>query len=105
MGRGVWIFGCDGIPRRDHFDPEVECDAAAASSGYDFGQICGRRSEWSEIMNEVVKRYAGNPILTPEMIPGANAVFNSAVAKFGEKYVGVFRVEKREGFQSLRVAW
>lgn len=56
-------------------------------------------------MAEIVQRYSGNPILTPEMIPGANAVFNSSVTRFGEKYVGVFRVEKREGFQSLRVAW
>src|SRR2546423_244691 len=39
------------------------------------------------------------------MVPGANAVFNSSVTRFGAKYVGVFRVEKREGFQSLRVGW
>jgi predicted GH43/DUF377 family glycosyl hydrolase len=54
---------------------------------------------------DVVERYAGNPILTPEMIPGANAVFNSSVVPFGKGYVGVFRVERREGFQSLRVGW
>jgi predicted GH43/DUF377 family glycosyl hydrolase len=56
-------------------------------------------------MNDVVKRYPGNPILTPEMIPGANAVFNSSVVQFADRYVGVFRVERRAGFQSLRVAW
>jgi predicted GH43/DUF377 family glycosyl hydrolase len=56
-------------------------------------------------MQQIVKRYAGNPIVTPDMIPGANAVFNSSVARVGNRYVGVFRVEKREGFQSLRVAW
>jgi beta-1,4-mannooligosaccharide/beta-1,4-mannosyl-N-acetylglucosamine phosphorylase len=56
-------------------------------------------------MSDIVKRYAKNPILTPEMIPGANAVFNSSVTRFNGKYVGVFRVEKREGFQSLRAAW
>ncbi len=55
--------------------------------------------------HEIIQRYSGNPILTPEMIPGANAVFNSSVARFGDRYVGVFRVEKRQGFQSLRVAW
>ena len=44
---------------------------------------------------DVVERYAGNPILTPEMIPGANAVFNSSVVPFGQGYVGVFRVERR----------
>ena len=56
-------------------------------------------------MKDIIERYAQNPFLTPDMIPGANAVFNSSVTRFGEKYVGVFRVEKREGFQSLRVAW
>ena len=56
-------------------------------------------------MSEVVHRHPSNPILTPEMIPGANAVFNSSVTRFGDRYVGVFRVEKRQGFQSLRVAW
>ncbi len=57
------------------------------------------------MMRDVVQRYSGNPILTPEMIPGANAVFNSSVARFGNGYVGMFRVERREGYQSLRVGW
>jgi len=56
-------------------------------------------------MSEIVHRCEKNPILTPEMIPGANAVFNSSVTRFGNCYVGVFRVEKRQGFQSLRVGW
>ena len=56
-------------------------------------------------MAEIVQRYAGNPILTPEMIPGANAVFNSSVARFEDRYVGVFRVETRQGFQTLRLGW
>jgi predicted GH43/DUF377 family glycosyl hydrolase len=43
--------------------------------------------------------------LTPEMIPGTNAVFNSSVTRFGDEYVGVFRVEQRKGYQTLRVAW
>jgi len=54
---------------------------------------------------DVIQRYERNPILTPEMIPGANAVFNSSVTRFGNRYVAVLRVEKRQGFQSLRVAW
>ena len=56
-------------------------------------------------MSDIIHRHPANPILTPEMIPGANAVFNSAVARFDNRYVGVFRVEKRQGFQSLRVGW
>jgi beta-1,4-mannooligosaccharide/beta-1,4-mannosyl-N-acetylglucosamine phosphorylase len=56
-------------------------------------------------MHDVIQRYSGNPILTPAMVPGANAIFNSSVARFGEGYVGVFRVESRRGFQTLRVGW
>jgi beta-1,2-mannobiose phosphorylase / 1,2-beta-oligomannan phosphorylase len=56
-------------------------------------------------MAEIVQRYFGNPILTPDMIPGANAVFNSSVARFEDRYVGVFRVETRQGFQTLRLGW
>jgi predicted GH43/DUF377 family glycosyl hydrolase len=56
-------------------------------------------------MAEIVTRFAGNPILTPDMIPGANAVFNSSVARMGNRFVGVFRVERREGFQSLRLGF
>jgi beta-1,2-mannobiose phosphorylase / 1,2-beta-oligomannan phosphorylase len=54
---------------------------------------------------EIVQRYPHNPILTPRMIPGANAVFNSSVIRFGDRYVGIFRVEARWGFQTLRVGW
>jgi predicted GH43/DUF377 family glycosyl hydrolase len=56
-------------------------------------------------MSCTIQRYPQNPILTPAMIPGANAVFNSSVARFENRYVGVFRVETRRGFQTLRVAW
>src|SRR6185437_1093809 len=63
------------------------------------------RTKGFQMMRDVVQRYSGNPIVTPEMIPGANTVFNSSVARFGNGYVGMFRVEKRQGYQSLRVGW
>ena len=56
-------------------------------------------------MAEIIQRYAQNPILTPDMIPGANAVFNSSVTRFGDRYAGVFRVETRQGYQTLRLAF
>jgi predicted GH43/DUF377 family glycosyl hydrolase len=56
-------------------------------------------------MPELVQRYSGNPILTPEMIAGANAVFNSSVVRFGDRFAGIFRVEMRTGYQTLRLAW
>ncbi len=56
-------------------------------------------------MAEIIRRYEGNPIITPAMIPGANAVFNSAVHQFGDRYVAVLRVESRQGYQTMRLAW
>lgn len=56
-------------------------------------------------MPEIIHRYPGNPILTPDMIPGANAVFNSSVARFSDRYVAVLRVERRIGDQTIRLAW
>jgi beta-1,4-mannooligosaccharide/beta-1,4-mannosyl-N-acetylglucosamine phosphorylase len=44
--------------------------------------------------NETVfTRYQGNPIITPDQVPGANSIFNSAVIDFGGAYVGVFRID------------
>ncbi|HZZ45244.1 MAG TPA: glycoside hydrolase family 130 protein [Tepidisphaeraceae bacterium] len=56
-------------------------------------------------MQEIIHRYSANPILSPDMVVGANAIFNSGVTRFGDRYVGVFRIESRRGFQTLRVAW
>jgi len=44
--------------------------------------------------NETVfTRYQGNPIITPDQVPGANSIFNSAVIDFGGAYIGVFRID------------
>ena len=56
-------------------------------------------------MNDIVKRFEGNPIITPAMIPGANAVFNSAVVRFEDGYAAILRVESKQGFQTMRMAW
>ncbi len=54
---------------------------------------------------DIVERYEGNPILTPADIPGgANSVFNSAVAKYRGKYMGILRVEMRDGMTDLLLA-
>src|SRR5207248_8406202 len=58
-----------------------------------------------DLMQDIIHRYAKNPILTPDMIPGANAIFNSSVVPFNDRFVGVFRIELRKGFQTLRVGW
>ena len=66
-------------------------------------------------MNDIVTRYPGNPIITPAMIPGTNAVFNSAVVRFEDRlagrslgegrYAAILRVESKQGFQTMRMAW
>ncbi|MCX6375631.1 MAG: glycoside hydrolase family 130 protein [Armatimonadetes bacterium] len=56
-------------------------------------------------MSEIVHRFPGNPIITPAMIPGVNAVFNSAVVPFGDRYAAILRVESRQGYQTMRLAW
>jgi len=53
---------------------------------------------------DIVERYEGNPILTPSDIPGANSVFNSAVAKYRGKYMAVLRVEMRDGLTDMLLA-
>ncbi len=47
--------------------------------------------------NETVfHRYEGNPIVRPDAVPCANTIFNSAVVRYGDGYVGVFRIDCRE---------
>ena len=53
---------------------------------------------------DIVTRYEGNPILTPADIPGANSVFNSAVAKYRGKYMAILRVEMKDGLTHMFLA-
>jgi beta-1,4-mannooligosaccharide/beta-1,4-mannosyl-N-acetylglucosamine phosphorylase len=56
--------------------------------------------------NETVfKRYAGNPIITPDAVPHANSIFNSAVIPFGDRYAGVFRCDMDHGAPELHLGW
>ncbi len=44
--------------------------------------------------NETIfRRYENNPIVTPEAVPTANSIFNSAVVPYGDAFAGVFRVD------------
>ena len=45
--------------------------------------------------NETVfKRYKGNPIITPQAVPRANSIHNSAIVPFEKGYAGIFRVDE-----------
>jgi beta-1,4-mannooligosaccharide/beta-1,4-mannosyl-N-acetylglucosamine phosphorylase len=54
---------------------------------------------------QVVWRHAANPIIGSHFIPGVQGIYNSAVAPFGDGFVGVFRVEKADRFPHLHVGW
>lgn len=54
---------------------------------------------------EHFKRYAGNPILTPEMWPYlANATFNPAAIRHGDHTLLMVRVEDMRGYSHLTIA-
>ncbi|MBU0566724.1 glycoside hydrolase family 130 protein [bacterium] len=53
----------------------------------------------------IVKRYKGNPILTPEDIPyPVETVHNAAVTKYAGKYLMLFRAHRRNGRSILGLA-
>ncbi|TWT47529.1 glycoside hydrolase family 130 protein [Botrimarina hoheduenensis] len=54
---------------------------------------------------EIVWRHPGNPILGRKPAPGLQGVYNSAVAVYGNSYVGVFRTEDHTRFPHLHVGW
>jgi beta-1,4-mannooligosaccharide/beta-1,4-mannosyl-N-acetylglucosamine phosphorylase len=54
---------------------------------------------------DVMWRHAANPIIGRHFMPGVQGIYNSAVAPFGDGFVGVFRVEKRCRFPHLHVGW
>src|SRR5262245_31644125 len=54
---------------------------------------------------DVVWRYAANPIIGRHHMPGVQGVYNSAVAPYGDGFVGVFRLEKRDRFPHLHVGF
>ena len=54
--------------------------------------------------NETVfTRYAGNPIITAKAVPRANSIHNSAIARFGAGYAGIFRVDELDMRYRLHV--
>ncbi|MCX8082299.1 MAG: glycoside hydrolase family 130 protein [bacterium] len=52
-----------------------------------------------------VKRYEGNPIIKPEDVKGANSIFNSAIVPFKDGYAGIFRIDDRTRFATLRAGF
>ena len=48
-----------------------------------------------------VWRYTENPIIGRNPIPGVARVFNSAVAPYGDGFIGVFRGEQKDGISSF----
>ncbi len=63
--------------------------------------------------NETVfRRYDHNPVVTPDMVPRANSIHNSAIVRYGDGFAGVFRVDETDfcyrmhtGFSSDGIHW
>jgi beta-1,4-mannooligosaccharide/beta-1,4-mannosyl-N-acetylglucosamine phosphorylase len=61
---------------------------------------------------KVFKRYEKNPIITPEAVPRANSIHNSAIVPYGDGYAGIFRVDEidlnftmHRGFSEDGINW
>jgi beta-1,4-mannooligosaccharide/beta-1,4-mannosyl-N-acetylglucosamine phosphorylase len=54
---------------------------------------------------DIVWRHSENPVIGRHHMPGVQGVYNSAVAPCGDRFVGVFRLEKRDRFPHLHVGW
>ena len=52
---------------------------------------------------DVLWRYSGNPIIPRFPFPGAQGVYNSAAVAVGDAFVGVMRVEHRDGMPRLHL--
>ncbi len=50
-------------------------------------------------------RHPDNPIITPDALPGAALIMNSAVVPFKKGYAGVFRVDNQEGIMELHAGF
>ena len=54
---------------------------------------------------DVVWRHSANPIIGRHHLPGVQGIYNSAIAPYGDGFVGVFRLEMRSRFPHLHVGW
>ncbi|TWT66237.1 Beta-1,4-mannooligosaccharide phosphorylase [Posidoniimonas polymericola] len=55
--------------------------------------------------DQVVWRHSGNPVVGAWNVPGGLGIFNSAVVRFGSKFAGIFRVEKKRRFPKLHAGF
>lgn len=61
--------------------------------------------EKPENCNDVIWRYAQNPVIPRNILPNSNSVFNSAVVPFEGGFAGVFRVDDRSRNMELHAGF
>src|SRR3989304_1600300 len=79
----------------------------ARPNGFD-GAAPAAQIPWQERpagSQAILGRHAGNPIIGRQHIPGVQGIYNSAVAPYGDGFVGVFRLEKQDWFPHLHLGW
>lgn len=61
---------------------------------------------WQEPCDDSpVWRYSHNPVVSRHALPFSNTIFNSGVATFGGKFVGIFRVDSKVMTRTLHIGW
>jgi beta-1,4-mannooligosaccharide/beta-1,4-mannosyl-N-acetylglucosamine phosphorylase len=86
---------------------ESKAKSLAKRNGTD-GQVAGATIPWQERpagSRSIMWRCSANPIIGRHHMPGVQGCYNSAVAPFGDGFVGVFRLEKTDRFPHLHVGW
>src|SRR3954465_12471284 len=82
--------------------------AGAANGAPSHTKSLAAEIPWQErpaASSDVVWRYKANPIIGRHHMPGVQGIYNSAVAPYGDGFVGVFRLENRTRFPHLHIGW
>lgn len=58
-----------------------------------------------ESCSDVLWRYSANPVISRDLLPDSNSIFNSAVVPFKDGYAGVFRVDDKNRRMTLHVGF
>ncbi len=70
--------------------------------------VAGQAIPWQERPagnHQLVWRYGANPVISRHHVDGVQGIYNSAVARYGDGFVGVFRLEDRTRFPRLHVGY
>lgn len=53
---------------------------------------------------DVMWRFSGNPVIARNPVPASGRIFNSAILAYGDGYIAVLRIDRRDGKPQLHLA-